>query len=100
MPYTDEQIKQLLKNLAEEVKNQKNQISDLRKQLEQKEELAKQLRRECVDIQIKYDNLVSAKSIAHDSAEAKMSQQRLSRLVRRIDRCIALLNKTEIKEQQ
>ena len=95
-----QQLAQRLEKLFEQNKKQKVQISELREQLNQKDKEIEHLWHKVAEIQTKYDNLLSAKSIARDSAEAKMSQQRLSRLVRKIDRCIALLNKTEIEEQQ
>jgi peptidoglycan hydrolase CwlO-like protein len=40
----------------------------------------------------KYDNLKLAKMLSHDENDVKSAQQRVSRLVRDIDKCIALIH--------
>jgi len=40
----------------------------------------------------KYDNLKLAKMLSHGENDVKSAQQRVSRLVREIDRCIALIH--------
>lgn len=89
------QIKSKVKKLIEQNNELKAQIADLHKQMEEKDKNIQQLWQKCVDTQIKYDNLVSAKVLARDSDEAQKARKRLSGLVRNIDRCIALLNKQE-----
>ncbi|MBE6311832.1 MAG: hypothetical protein E7076_01595 [Bacteroidales bacterium] len=89
------QIKSQVIKLMEQNKELKAQIADLHKQMEEKDKNIQQLWQKCVDTQIKYDNLVSAKVLARDSDEAQKARKRLSGLVRNIDRCIALLNKQE-----
>jgi chromosome segregation ATPase len=89
------QIKSKVKKLMEQNNELKAQIADLHKQMEEKDKNIQQLWQKCVDTQIKYDNLVSAKVLARDSDEAQKARKRLSGLVRNIDRCIALLNKQE-----
>lgn len=40
----------------------------------------------------KYDNLKLAKMLSHGENDVKSAQQRVSKLVRDIDKCIALIN--------
>ena len=43
-------------------------------------------------MEIQFDNLLTAKVVSTNEEERKDARMRLSKLVREVDRCIALLN--------
>lgn len=85
----EENIKKLISR-NEDLKNEKNKlIEELNKA---KQELM-HAHKDIIELQSKYDNLRLAQSLNNkDSNEGEYSQKRLSKLVREIDICIALLN--------
>lgn len=66
--------------------------ADLEKTLNVKEIALKEAKENIQDLATKYDNLKLAKMITQGESDVKGAQQRLSRLVREIDKCIALIN--------
>ena len=68
-----------------------------------REQLAKQsveldeIREQYIGLTESYSNLKLAKIISANDSEIGATQQRLSKLVREVDRCIALLNASEQK---
>jgi succinate dehydrogenase/fumarate reductase flavoprotein subunit len=44
------------------------------------------------ELNAKYDNVLTAKIVSAQDGELKMAKMRLSKLVREVDKCIALLN--------
>ena len=44
------------------------------------------------DLNTKCDNMLTAKVVSINEGEAKSAKMRLSKLVREVDKCIALLN--------
>ena len=72
----------------------------LREQLiQQSVELAK-VREQYDELTASYTNLKLAKVISVSDSEKGETQQRLLKLVREVDRCIALLNASEQKEEK
>ncbi len=69
---------------------QKNE--DLRSSVHQREEAIKELTRNNQILEAKYTNLKLAKVISINDEEAKDAKLKISRLVREVDKCIALLN--------
>ncbi len=69
---------------------QKNE--SLRQELLQKEETIKTLEARCLQTETDYANLKAARIISINDDESRDTKQRLARLVREIDKCIALLN--------
>lgn len=70
----------------------------LREQLSlQSVELSK-IRERYITLEKSYSDLKLAKIISIDDTEIGNTQKRLSKLVREVDRCIALLNASEQKE--
>lgn len=84
-----EKIEKLI-NLYEQAKadnvelNSKNET--LLKKLEEKEQ-------EIESVQIKYENLRLAKTVSASSEDSHEAKIKINRIVREIDKCIALLNK-------
>lgn len=64
----------------------------LEKALDAKEIALKEAKDSIHDLTIKYDNLKLAKMISYGDTDVKGAQQRLSKLVREVDKCIALIN--------
>ena len=71
----------------------------LREQLELQTVELGQVREHNVELAESYRNLKLAKIISANDLEIGDAQRRLSRLVREVDRCIALLNASEQKEE-
>lgn len=57
------------------------------------EETVNQLRQENRSLELKYENLKLAKMLVASNDENKDAKSRIQKLVREIDKCIALLNK-------
>lgn len=71
---------------------QKEQIRELQDALIQKENELRQTTKEIEGLSIKYDNMLTARVVSVNEGEMKSAKMRLSKLVREVDRCIALLN--------
>ncbi len=69
---------------------QKNE--ELNRELRQKNEEIKALETRCQQAEADYANLKAARIISINDDESRDTKQRLARLVREIDKCIALLN--------
>lgn len=75
--------------LHDELKRENAEIKQL---LEEKQEEVAKLRSDFNELEVVYANLKIAKTISLTSNEVKDTKQRLSKLVREVDKCIALLN--------
>ncbi len=71
---------------------QKEQIRELQDALIQKEDELQQTTKKIEELSIKYDNMLTARVVSVNEGEMKSAKMRLSKLVREVDRCIALLN--------
>ena len=72
--------------------SQRQKIVELTGALNQTEETLQRTREEAAAWKAKFDNLLTAKVISANEEEMKNAQMRLSKLVREVDKCIALLN--------
>lgn len=70
----------------------RNDKAELEMALKVKETELKEAQNVARDLATKYDNLKTAKTFAPADADVKSAQLRLSRLVREVDKCIALIN--------
>ena len=70
----------------------KDKIENLTKEKEEKEVKIKKLTKEKNEIENKYNNLKIGKAI-EEVSENKDAKDKLSKMIREIDNCIALLNK-------
>lgn len=70
----------------------KTENADLRNQLSAKEAELRTADLKMQDLKSQYDNLKIARVVTIQQGEIKGAKQRLSKLVREVDRCIALLN--------
>lgn len=71
---------------------QRQRIVELAAMLNQKEEALQQTKEEVLAWKTKFDNLLTARVVSVDEEERRSARMRLSKLVREVDRCIALLN--------
>ena len=69
---------------------QKNE--ELKEVIRKKDETIEEIQSNYKSLDTKYANLKLAKIISINDSEAKDTKQRLSKLVREVDKCIALLN--------
>lgn len=72
----------------------------LREQLAQQSVELVKVREQYDELTVSYTNLKLAKIISVSDSEKGDTQQRLSKLVREVDRCIALLNASEQQDEQ
>ena len=70
----------------------KQENVDLKQLLQKKEEEIKRLERDLKEASAQYTDLKMARTISLYDKDIKDTKQRLSSLVREIDKCIALLN--------
>ncbi len=75
--------------LHDELKRENTEMKQL---LAQKEEEVARLQIDYKGLEAVYANLKIAKAISLNDNEVKDTKQRLSKLVREVDKCIALLN--------
>ncbi|MDR0394015.1 MAG: hypothetical protein LBH77_02540 [Tannerella sp.] len=69
----------------------KHHIEDLERSLKEKDEIIRQNKQMIEALQAKYTNLYTARRLAEDEAEFQNARKRVNKLVREVDRCIALL---------
>ena len=72
--------------------SQRQKIVELTGALNQTEETLQRTREEAAAWKAKFDNLLTAKVISANEEEMKNARMRMSKLVREVDKCIALLN--------
>lgn len=95
---TEEQLKSIavfearVRQLMFLCDNLKQKNADLSMQLRESEEAIQSLNEEIKKLNAKYDNLKMARIISVKQDDFKAAKKRLSRLVREVDKCIALLN--------
>ncbi|MBO5251651.1 MAG: hypothetical protein J6B31_06625 [Bacteroidaceae bacterium] len=70
----------------------KQENANLKQLLQKKDNEIKQLQKDCKELEAKYTDLKMARTISLYDKDIKDTKQRLSGLVREIDKCIALLN--------
>lgn len=71
---------------------QKHTIDELTVALSQKTEELQQARKEIEGLNAKCDNMLTARVVSVDEGDIRSARMRLSKLVREVDKCIALLN--------
>ncbi len=71
---------------------QDQRIKELTDAFDQKEEALRQAMETIEELNAKYDKLLTARALSVNDEEMKNAKMRLSKLVREVDKCIALLN--------
>jgi DNA repair ATPase RecN len=72
--------------------NLRQENSDLKFQIEVLKQVQNKLEEANKTIKVKYDNLKMARIISVKQDDLKSAKNRLSKLVKEVDKCIALLN--------
>ena len=95
---TDEQLK-IIRNFEIRVHqvlvlcdNLKKENAGLKLRLAEQKSINDSLNKENTQLNLKYDNLKTARMISVNPGDFKATKDRLSNLVREVDKCIALLN--------
>ena len=81
-----------VRDLMEFCNRQKQKIDELDTLLEQKEGELQQAIKTIEELNTKCDNMLTARVVSVNEGEMKSARMRLSKLVREVDKCIALLN--------
>lgn len=81
-----------VRDLMELCDKQKRRIGELEGFLVQKEEELQQAIKTIEELNTKCDNMLTARVVSVNEGEMKSARMRLSKLVREVDKCIALLN--------
>ena len=71
---------------------QRHKIDELVELLNQKEEELRQAREMVEELRTRCDNMLTARVVSANEEEMRTARARLSKLVREVDKCIALLN--------
>jgi len=82
-----------VKLLFQEFNNFENEKKDLERTLDELKKQIEELKQEKVELGRKQETLKLANSILAKNEENKAAKQHINKLVREIDKCIALLNK-------
>ncbi|MBO4612748.1 MAG: hypothetical protein J5671_06210 [Bacteroidaceae bacterium] len=72
-------------------KGLREQISDLKQQIDERDSRARKLEKEREEIAQQYANLKMARMLELSDSDTRNARQRLNHLVREVDKCIALL---------
>ena len=81
-----------VRDLMELCDKQKQKINELQDLLVQKEGELQQAIKTIEELNAKCDNMLTARIVSTNEEEMKNARMRLSKLVREVDKCIALLN--------
>ena len=81
-----------IQDLIDLCEARKSRIAELESLLAQKEEELQTALQTIRDLNIKCDNLLTARVVSVNETEVRNAKMRLSKMVREIDKCIALLN--------
>lgn len=71
---------------------QRRENAELRRQIDEAEEARRNLQADFDELAQRYTDLKTATTISLDGNDVKETKLRLSKLVREVDKCIALLN--------
>jgi chromosome segregation ATPase len=71
---------------------QQQKIDELRHSLEEKDKELQQAMQRIDELKAKCDSILTARIVSANETEVKSAKRQLSRLVREVDMCIALLN--------
>lgn len=79
--------------LIHEYRQKSEQNRELARRIEEKENILKELQMRCAALESSYNNLKQAKIISLSDSGIEGAKEKISRLVREIDRCIESLQK-------
>ena len=81
-----------LRKLISEYKSLQEQNSLLKDELERKQTDLMHAHQEVLELRKNYDHLQTARSLGRSETEKDESKQRIAKMVREIDKCLALLD--------
>lgn len=81
-----------VRDLMELCSKQKQKINELEGALVKRDHELRQATVTIEELNIKCDNMLTARVVSVSEGEVKSAKMRLSKLVREVDKCIALLN--------
>ena len=79
--------------LVNEYKQKVEQNNELSRRIQEKENALKELQMRCIALENSYSNLKQAKIISLSDSGIEGAKEKITRLVREIDRCIESLKK-------
>jgi len=85
-------LQENIRELISQSKKMKDENERLLSELNRREQELKLANSREIELQSKYDSLKMAKVMSVSEKDTEFSQQKLSKLVREINKCIALLN--------
>lgn len=88
-----ESFEEKLYRLVYEYKQNREQLKELSLQLQERENALQEMKMRYSALESSYNNLKQAKVISLSSESADEAKEKISRLVREIDRCIESLKK-------
>lgn len=71
---------------------QRRENAELKRQIAEQEETRRKMQADYDELNRRYNDLKTATAISLDGSDVKETKQRLTKLVREVDKCIALLN--------
>ena len=71
---------------------QRRENAELKRQIAEQEETRRKMQADYNELNRRYNDLKTATAISLDGSDVKETKQRLTKLVREVDKCIALLN--------
>jgi len=89
-----EGIKEKIQSVKSRLKEQQDENHRLKEKYVELQQLVQQKQLKIEELEQKNQQLALAKSIMADSDDANDARVRINRIVREIDRCIALLNRS------
>ncbi len=89
-----EGIKEKIQSVKSRLKEQQNENHRLKEKYEELQQMVQQKQLKIDELEQKNQQLILAKSIMSDGNDAKDARVRINRIVREIDKCIALLNRS------
>lgn len=89
-----EGIKEKIQSVKSRLKEQQDENQRLKEKYEELQQMVQQKQLTIDELEQKNQQLILAKSIMSDGIDAKDARIRINRIVREIDKCIALLNRS------
>lgn len=88
-----EELNVRLDGLIEMINKERTEVLDLKKNNQELQKKIKQQQARISELEVKYANLKIARSLMAENEDSHDAKIRVNRIVREIDKCIALLNR-------
>jgi len=87
-----DELKLNIRRLINSLENSKDELKNVREEYKNLEERFVLLSGENEELRKRYENLKVAKVLAEGDPENQAAKQKITKLIREVDKCIALLN--------